>query len=408
MSLYVAYYAFQYAAKQNVEDRAKCMHVIASTIEDANLIPEEMLTQDLSFTRLQNSAVTSVHLDYSDEDAGAGQLEIMTLEDGTFIIIDGGNKRDADVTRIYNILLDLYKKGHGDMLPTTQDPIRVVAWYNTHGHGDHIGSTLQFINKYCKNYTRTPVTIDYLIGNYPSDEGYYNCYRDKNSNSSLRDNMKEYSAMIQDAPGEEAGMQFIRVRTGQKFYLANIELEVMFTHEDFYPARTNTYNDTCTVIRTLMHHTEGGVITEGASTSVMWLGDAYPISASYMRAMYGSYLKSDIVQMSHHGTGADWSIYGLIAAKCVIIPAKGVNYRNSLNKSSSLMYKISYNSKTVEYIIVADCCNHTLFLTRTGINYEIGGRTGVYNAGESGNVNLSPVSPNAASNVAYFYTGNRK
>ena len=408
ISLYVAYYAFQHAAKQNVDDREKCIHVIASTIEDANLIPEKMLTQDLSFTHLQNSAVTSVHLDYSDEDSGAGQLEIMTLEDGSFIIIDGGNKRDADVTRIWNILVDLYKQGHSDMMPTPKNPIRVVAWYNTHGHGDHIGSTLQFINKYCKNYTQYPVTIDYLIANYPSDEGYYNCYRDKNSNSSIRDNMKEYSAMIQDAPGETAGMQFIRVRTGQKFYIANVEFEVMFTPEDFYPARTNTYNDTCTVIRTLMHHTKDGAITEGSSTSVMWLGDAYPTSASYMRAMYGSYLKSDVVQMSHHGTGADWNIYGLIAAKCAIIPAKRVSYLSALGKTSSLMYKITFSSKTVEYIIVADLCNYTLVLTQTGFNYTVGGRTGVYNAGERDIKAVELVKATATATSGYLYTNNKK
>ena len=400
--LYVAYNPYHHAEKQGVETKKKIIRIISSKLEKADLIPEEMLTQNLNFERLQNSAITAVRLDYV-EDAAAGQLEIMTLEDGSFIIIDGGNKTDRDVRRIYEILIDLYKRGHNEMMPTNRDPLRIVAWYNTHSHGDHIGSTIKFIDTYCKDYARYSITIDYLIANFPADEGYYNTYRgDKNANTTVRDDMAEYSAKIQDAPGEQQGMQFIRVRTGQKFYIANVEFEVMFTHEDHYPGRMNSYNETCTVIRSTMHHTENGVITEGASTSVMWLGDAYPISASYMRAMYGSYLKSDIVQMSHHGTGADWGIYTLIKPKCVIIPNKRTSYASSLAKDGHLMQKISEDLKTVEYVVVSDVANYTFSLTKTGINYAVGGRTGVFSAGDSATVSLQKVSTTAP--TGYFYT----
>jgi len=406
--LYVAYNAYEHATKQLVE-KEKCIRIVSSKLDSANLVPSELLQPQYpsKADRLQNSAITAVSLDYSNDDAGAGQLEIMTLEDGSFIIIDGGNKRDKDIARIYEILKDLFKRGHNYTDPTPSNPIRVAAWYNTHSHGDHIGSTIEFIKQYCSNYDKYAVTIDRLIANFPSDEGYYNCYRDKNSNSTVRDRWAEYSAVIKDIsmeptdPNYESkyapGMEYIKVRTGQKFFIANVEFEVLFTHEDHYPARINAYNDTCTVIRTNIQHTENGVPTEGENsmTSVMWLGDAYPQSAQFMRAMYGSYLASDIVQMSHHGTGADWKLYGLIKPTCVIIPTKKTSYVSALDKDDSLMYKITYGLSSVQYIIISDLCNYTVSITKNGPNYKTESEnrtTGVFSAGDGKEVKRGAVS----------------
>ncbi len=400
--LYVSYNAYEYAEKQLVEGVEKGIRVIASALDTSHLLDEELLAPDLSYERLQNAAVTVVRLDYGD-DSSAGQLEIMTLEDGSFIIIDGGNRKVKDTERIWNILFDLYMKGHNDMRPTTENPIRVAAWICTHSHGDHIGSTIDFINTYCTKYNSGyPVTIDRLIANFPSDEGYYNCYRDKTANATVRDNWAEYSALIKDAPGEEPGMEYIKVRTGQKFWLANVEFEVLFTHEDHYPLRVSAYNDTCTVIRSTIHHTENGVISTGSSTKVLWLGDAWDQSAQLMRASFGSYLQSDIVQMSHHGTGADWKLYALTKPKCVIVPNQKTAFVSALSNTNSLMYKVSNDLKTVEYVIVSDVANYTLSITKSGANYAVGGRTGVFSAGDNVTVTLGSV--NAITNTCYFKT----
>ena len=80
----------------------------------------------------------------------------MMLEDGRFIMIDGGQNIGgmhtgydpwAQVDTIYNVLSDLYVKAYG-YAPSNENPITIAAWIITHGHGDHISAMWDFSHKY--------------------------------------------------------------------------------------------------------------------------------------------------------------------------------------------------------------------------------------------------------------------
>ena len=83
---------------------------------------------------------------------------IIRLEDGRFIVIDGGLMIDAFADGIMNTLR-----------AQAPDPenITVAAWIITHTHCDHTGGLIRFTEKYlgCNN-----VKIDELILNYPGEQ----------------------------------------------------------------------------------------------------------------------------------------------------------------------------------------------------------------------------------------------
>ena len=67
-----------------------------------------------------------------------GLSYIITLEDGRFVVFDGGgissNNIEHDV--LWNALKTLYVKIYG-RTPTESEPIHIAAWILTHNHWDH-------------------------------------------------------------------------------------------------------------------------------------------------------------------------------------------------------------------------------------------------------------------------------
>lgn len=186
-------------------------------------------------------------------------------------------------------------------------------------------------------------------------------------------------------------MEYIKVHTGQKFWIANVEFEVLYTHEDLYPNRLHTYNNSSTVIRMNMYHTENGAISEGAKTSMLWLGDAQTAASQTLRARYSDKtLKSDMVQVAHHTfDGCELALYKMISPTCVWWPTTIEQYKNSCFNANAkpgatthVNYNINYGISSIKYIVLAAVCNYTVTITATGADYSIGGATGIYSANE--------------------------
>jgi hypothetical protein len=361
-------------------------------------MPAEYLSQNLSFTKLQNSAISALRVEYADPN-NWGNIYIVTLEDGSFIVLDGGTGTTADVKRIYECLLDLYKRGHGGNEPTTERPIDIVAWYLSHPHGDHYVNMERFINQYCVNYEQTPVTIKYLLANFTSPEEHHNS---NNPNIALYNRIASLSAKI------HGGMKYIKLHTGQSFHIANIDFEVLYTHEHLYPTQLHTYNNSSTVIRMTLNHTENGALTGGRET-MLWLGDAQAAASKFMRAMYGDYLRSDMVQVAHHGlNGCELELYRLVAPECVWWPAGRTEWKEKYHNPAStgyyqVSYQINYGIASIKYIILSDDFNYTVSITATGADYRLAkdSPTGVFSAGETTAAQLSSFSGDATCGFMY-------
>ena len=101
-----------------------------------------------------------------------------------------------------------------------------------------------------------------------------------------------------------------------RFYLGNAAFEILHTPNDLYPQTPHFFNDTSIVWRMLMN-----------GESSMWLGDIADRGSDVLCAKYGDYLKSDVVQVSHHGyVGGTVELYEKIAGRIALWPVNQVWY----------------------------------------------------------------------------------
>lgn len=349
--LYVSYNAFKHEGEY-AHRYEPLMRVVSSPTTSVS-VPNASILSKQPYTKLCNSAVTAVELG----NGAVGMCYIVTLEDGSFIVFDGGQSAAKEADALWNLLVARYRQTHGGKDPTESDPIHVAAWVVTHSHADHYSVFRSFLGNYG---TRSNFKMSYLIGNYPSPSSV-NCVYDT-----------DIGAM--GAPGAIKSLQditdftFLKVQSGQKYYFANLEIEVLMTYDDHAPAQIKNQNDTCTVLRFSMQATRSGIDENGAVTNVgepyvmIWLGDANNQQSRYMCAMYGEYLESDMVQLAHHGNiGCESDLYDTIKAEAVWFPHNLTGYRSYLydgaEKSGSWVvrtdWKIVNGNPYTKYVYVS-------------------------------------------------------
>ena len=226
---------------------------------------------------------------------------IMRLPDGRFIIVDGGYKNDD---RVYAALRDLVPSGK----------ITIAAWFITHPHNDHYRGFTDFITNHS---TDSSIVIERLMLNFANAESFY-AVEDGDKTVEWDVNFI-YNTIKEYAPD----LTITQVHTGQIIDFGDATMEILYTMEDLMPKELPNINDSSMAIRLKM----GG-------SSFMILGDTCYESGPIMHKMWGEYLKSDIVQIAHHG---QWpsveSIYHDIAAEVVIVPAKLSRYKSDISDS---------------------------------------------------------------------------
>ena len=267
----------------------KCLRVIScSTSNPKVAVPgSDILTKPASWTKVTETAVTAIEVVY----VGSGY--VITLEDGRFIVIDGGASVSGALSSLYTLLCKLYHNIYGRE-PDATHRIPIAAWIITHSHADHYGAACAFLETYGKSTVR----LEYLIGNWPAaNEAYLLGNTDNNymANTGI-------SRILKACPGA----QFLKVHTGQTYYFANIKIDVLMTTEDHNPFRVDNSNDTSSVLRFGVYASP----TDTAPYTMTWLGDANRQQSRWLCAMYGSDLKTDMVSIGHHGNvGCDIELY---------------------------------------------------------------------------------------------------
>ena len=361
--LHVTYAAFTYAKAQNVTRYQKTIRIVSSPTgikpqTQARLIEKEAFNPVQTFEKITDTRVTAMQM---QRDIGNfGNAYIITLEDGSFIIIDGGASESGstDHHRMYRVLRDLYYLAHGYTANETDHRIQLAAWYLTHSHGDHAGNFAQFAGTYGQK-----IDAERMLANLCSDSETNNAY---NPNNGVRDNITMYTGSF------KTRMAYYKVRTGWKFYIRNVELEVLFTHEDLCPERLYYFNDSSTAIRMTIYNTDGNGNRQGKPTTVLWEGDMFQKGCQFMRATYGSYLKSDMGQVAHHGyAGCDWAYYQLVSPTIMWWPAAyqeaiDWSHPNSSNSTYRINGQVLYQLQSVEYFIFCDLQNITVTITKDG------------------------------------------
>ncbi len=248
----------------------------------------------------------------------SGMGFIIRLDDGSFIIIDGGggDRNHIDSNNLLNILKEQSPKG-------TTKPV-ISAWIFTHCHDDHIGVFNAFSNDFHDKveikqiYYSFPLGKDILAhASYMFDDDYYS--------------YPQFDAIIKKY---YSNADIIRPHSGEKYYIKNAVIEMLFTYDDHFP-----------------HSYEGGELGDLNATSLVFTvdiggqkmmitGDAEAESMYKISSNFGDHIKSDILQMSHHGQNGTTSFYSTVDPLYALVPISHVD--------TNRVYKIAANKWLVE------------------------------------------------------------
>lgn len=308
-----------------------CVYNISAFLKDDNMIyayflekkgllrivfePNAILPDN---NQLQVGGCELYQLSLDQREVDCGMSYVLKLCDGSFFIIDGGYCSKGESERLYKFLCDKSNK-----------EITVSGWYFSHAHQDHIGCFTDFVEKYSKC-----VKIDKLYYNFPN----MYIYQSKNwKNDDILSTERFYYTVnkyLADIPN-------IKLHTGQKFCVGNAKIEVLSTHEDLYPNMLKNFNDTSTVIRVSVN-----------GKSIIFLGDTGDEMSDVLISTYGKNLKSDMVQVAHHGfNGAKRKVYEFIDAVTVLWPTADYRFDENIKRSANKY--LLRKSKTVKEHIVS-------------------------------------------------------
>jgi hypothetical protein len=270
---------------------------------------------------------------------------VVRVEDGSFVVIDGGYRRGCFAKIIYELLVDN---------APDPDDIVISAWYFTHDHGDHAGAFLDF----CEMYWDKPVTIKSFIYNFVNDPEF--C---QNMVIGLSPRVKEEIARFY--PNATV---YDKANAGHRFYFGDTCMDVLFGVQDFMPR--DIPNEADATPKTPKkgdgnNLTVVAKFTFGSGKSFMALGDTTTVCCNEMCARYGDFLKSDIVQMSHHGLSRNTprahngtiEIYDTIGADIAFMPC-------SVERSGvRLEYEVNAHlASTVKRLVVAGAGTEILYV----------------------------------------------
>lgn len=229
-----------------------------------------------------------------------GMSFVIQLSDGSFIVIDGGPKsgtvipkrktesgfvdEEARPTRDLDALYEFLKaRTAGDGKPV------ISAWFISHPHSDHVDLACEFLAKY-----KDDVEVKVGAYNFPDFSRY----------PVERESFERLAQLAgcTAARLKEAGAKTWILHTGQKMYFPGCEVEILYTPEDYYPKAFTWGNHTGCAFR-----------MKFSDKTFMVLGDCEKDICQVMADRYGEELKSDLLQLSHHGVnGACVAIYRLI------------------------------------------------------------------------------------------------
>ena len=308
------------------------------SIEDAY---DMTLFTEQEYEKICEPSVTLVGQEgYMNDSEGVpnqiGLCLIFRLEDGRFIVVDGGDYVPAAGPLLMRTLRSL---------AVDQSNITIAAWIVTHAHSDHTGGFVHFTEDL--KYHRQ-VKVENIIHHLVRTE-QYDTLGDPGQSQRVRNML----------PREYPKATVIKAHTGQLFKIAGMEIEMLFTYEDLEPSPLEYHNTSSLVFR-----------VTAQDNTVLVLGDASNRSCGYMVHSYGDFLKSDIVQVAHHGyTGGTIPLYEAIDADVLLWPC-GVA---SIDGSYERLMERDYNAKAVELaeeVYIAGKFIHTLPLPYTPEDVE--------------------------------------
>lgn len=225
-----------------------------------------------------------------------GQLYVIKLADNSLFLIDGAKKESFGDDTVED-----FQRFLREITGTAEDEkIRIRCWFITHAHNDHIYGVLRWMKKYADT-----VTVERAMYNFTTLNGEAVLASARNERLRLSERLRtSWPDVLYHKP-----------HTGERFALGDLDVEVLFTHEDNVDAKTcrcgyGDFNNTSTVLKIRMDE-----------KTFLLLGDMPYTSAKHCMMMYrDDELRADAVQVAHHVWNDDSMLYLTIRAKLALFP----------------------------------------------------------------------------------------
>lgn len=203
---------------------------------------------------------------------------VMQSTDGSLVVVDGGWPIDS------HHLTQVIQRNGG----------HVSAWFITHPHSDHVGALIEILNN-----PNSPITIDRIYYSL-ADQSWYDAVE-----SSRSETVRDLREALAKHPAEKLHGDIYK---GQEIQVGDIHVTVM---NNPYLLGTAPVNNSSVAYKFLLD-----------DTSILILGDLGPEGGQRLLSdLTPQELKSDVVQMSHHGQyGVGREVYAAIDPKVCLWP----------------------------------------------------------------------------------------
>ncbi len=259
-----------------------------------------------------------------------GMCYVIRLSDGRFIVIDAGNNFEPDIYRLMNCL----KEGS-----PYEKPI-IACWIITHEHGDHYLGYIGFDDKYNGEYVVESFILNFMeIDDERFPGANITDWRLETNTS------REVNVPIMFNKMKESGAPIIMGHTGQIFNIGDAKLEFLSSLDETVDYMRANINCTSLVFK-----------MELGGQSILWTGDS-TFSEAKLPQRYGEYLKTDILQVPHHGfegpvTDVEVLGYELNAAHTAFIAVSEFNAYTTIDTyRKGPRYLYEFSNDIVEIIV---------------------------------------------------------
>lgn len=208
---------------------------------------------------------------------------LLKTKSGKLIVVDGGRWDDGDY------LMEQIRKDGG----------HVSAWFLTHAHTDHVGALLKLLTNEADGED-TGITIDHIYYNFASAEWYQ-----KHELGDLGTAM----SILQQLSALPAGV-CQTVKRGDEIKVDDVMIQVMNDRYEPEKVGERDGNDASVAYRMVVN-----------GKSILFLGDLQKKGGAHLLQQAGGGLKSDMVQMAHHGqNGVEENVYEAIQPSVCLWP----------------------------------------------------------------------------------------
>ena len=238
-----------------------------------------------------------------------GMLYVIKLADNSLFIVDGGHQYQSS-DRAADGFMDFLHEITGT---EKGERVTIAAWFITHAHADHLMLAAKVLHRY-----HDEIDLERVMFNFPSFQVVTSGYRAFPTTWFKHIVTTYYSNAV-----------FLKPHTGMRFDLGNINIEVLYTHEDGVryaspsTCSISNFNSTSTVLK----------FTFGEDKTFLLLGDADTEAESLMLSMYkeDATFKSDVLQVAHHAFNYMRTLYPKIAPSLALVPNSKTNAQSSEN-----------------------------------------------------------------------------